>query len=80
MRFTWDDDKNTANQKKHGISFEEAISIFDGTEEIEFDSEHSTEDEERYLAFGRIENRGAVVVVFCEIVDDVIRIISARKG
>ena len=29
-RFEWDEEKNLANRRKHGISFEEAFTIFDG--------------------------------------------------
>lgn len=79
MKFTWDDEKNEANKKKHEISFEEASLIFDGSEEIEYDSDHSSDDEERFRAYGILKEKGQIVVVFVEIVDDLIRIISARK-
>lgn len=78
-KFTWDEDKNIENQIKHGISFEEVRCIFDGSEEIEFDSEHSTYEEDRFKAYGRIEPHGPIVVVFIEVIEDVIRIISAFK-
>lgn len=79
MKFTWDEDKNIKNQEKHGISFQEAEAIFDGSEEIEYDHEHSSHDEDRFKAYGKLNAHGAVVAVFIEVVDDEIRIISAFK-
>lgn len=79
MKCIWDENKNIANQEKHGISFEEAEVIFDGTEEIEYDHEHSTHDEDRFKAYGKLNPHGPVVVVFVEVIDDLLRIISAFK-
>ncbi|MFO0635778.1 MAG: BrnT family toxin [Nannocystaceae bacterium] len=78
MRLTWDDAKNLANQKKHGVSFEEASRLFtSGAEYLEiFDEDHSDE-EERFIAMGPIK-RGVVLVVSTEIGEDSLRIISAR--
>ena len=63
MRFEWDEAKNAANQRRHGVSFEEARSLFEGGDEyLEiFDVAHS-EDEDRLIAIGPIQ-RGDVVVV-----------------
>lgn len=76
VRLTWDDAKNLANQKKHGVSFEEASRLFtSGAEYLEiFDEDHSDE-EERFIAIGPIK-RAAVLVVSTEI--GALRIISAR--
>lgn len=78
VRLTWDDAKNLANQKKHGVSFEEASRLFtSGAEYLEiFDEDHSDE-EERFIAMGPIK-RGVVLVVSTEIGEDSLRIISAR--
>lgn len=52
LTFSWDDRKNKANQKKHGISFEEAQSVFFDENAIEFfDPDHS-EKEDRFLLLG----------------------------
>ncbi len=74
----WDDAKNAANRKKHGISFEEARQLFDaGGPYLEvFDEVHS-EEEDRFIAIGPIK-RGIVLVVWSEREEDVVRIISAR--
>ena len=75
---TWDEAKNRANQKKHGISFEEARRLFVsrvGYLEV-FDTAHS-DDEDRFIAIGLIPT-GLILVVWTEQDDDTIRIISAR--
>ena len=80
MRFEWDEHKNAANQKKHGLSFEEASTLFEsGADYLEiFDSKHSSE-EDRFIAIGLTE-RGLVLVVWIEIREGLIRIISARTA
>ena len=83
--FEWDEKKNGINQKKHGISFEEAKSCFeDEHARVFFDVEHSR-DEDRSILIGLSSELRTLVVVYTERViadDDVIvnRIISARKA
>ena len=79
--FEWDERKNRANRKKHGISFEEAQSAFlDENARVMPDSEHS-EDEERFVLLGLSVSLKIVVVCHCyREKDRVIRIISARKA
>jgi uncharacterized DUF497 family protein len=81
IEFEWDKHKNTANQTKHGVSFEEAASIFlNFPLEIFFDPDNST-NEERYIAMGFSNKHRLLLVVHCENVKGtVIRIISARKA
>lgn len=80
MRFVWDESKDTRNRKKHGISFEEAGTLFtSGDEYLDiFDEEHSY-DEDRFIAIGAIA-RGVVVVAYTEQENDTLRIISARRA
>ena len=80
MRFEWDDAKAEANRKKHGVSFEEATVLFTGdTNYLEiYDEEHSDE-EDRFIAVGRI-NRGVIVVAYTEPEADVTRFISVRMA
>ena len=80
MKFEWDEHKNILNQKKHGIRFEEAIQVFYYEFTVAFDENHSSLQEDRYWAVGRIPRLGITVVVFTEVYDDIIRIISARKA
>ena len=80
MQFEWDEAKELANQRKHGLSFEEARSLFEsGADYLElFDDAHS-DKEDRFIAIGSA-SRGIVVVAWADLGDDVIRIISARMA
>ena len=80
-RFEWDERKETANEKKHGVSFEETRSVFfDDQARLIDDPDHS-EDEERFILLG-LSNALRLLLVChcCRSGDDVIRIISARKA
>jgi len=81
LRFVWDPQKNKQNQAKHGVSFEEARTIFTNFPlEIFFDPDHA-EDEKRYIAFGFSDRGRVLLVVHCENrTGTEIRIISARKA
>ena len=81
IKFEWDKRKNRANQKKHGISFEEAETIFaDERALLIHDPDHS-EDEERFILLGLSMKFRMLVVCHCyRSSDEVIRIISARKA
>ena len=75
--FEWDADKEKANIKNHGISFEEVLPIFDDPLFWEqYDSIHSSAEETRYLGIGRINDFMVVVSTYIE--KKRIRIISAR--
>lgn len=78
MKFEWDSAKDRSNQRRHGLSFEEARQLFEsGGEYLEiYDSEHS-DVEDRFIAVGTID-RGVAVVVYTEKEEGVIRIIGAR--
>jgi uncharacterized DUF497 family protein len=78
VHFEWDPAKNTRNVRKHGISFEEAATLFTaGSGWLDLDDEAHSDDELRYRAIGPIA-RGIVVVVYVERDENVLRIISAR--
>jgi len=78
VRVTWDEAKNATNQRKHGISFEEASELFrSGVRYLEiFDRAHSV-TEDRFIAIGAIR-RGLVLVVWNERDEETARIIGAR--
>ena len=62
MEFEWDSRKDTANRRKHGVSFSEAQQAFvDSQRIIAIDTKHSTELETRYFRFGLVG--GKVVTV-----------------
>jgi uncharacterized protein len=81
IEFTWDDRKNRENQRKHGISFEEAQTAFlDEHASVYYDPDHS-EDEDRFLLLGLSTKLRILVVCHCfRESSEVIRIISARKA
>lgn len=81
LHFEWDEQKAKANIKKHGISFDEAKTVFsDEHARLISDPDHS-EDEERFVLLGYSSGLKLLVVCHCYRVDDsVIRIISARKA
>lgn len=82
IRFEWDAGKASANLKKHGVSFEEAQSVFFDEHAIQFYDEHSSLlEEDRFLMLGLSFNLRILIVCHCTREDDeLIRIISARKA
>ena len=81
LRFVWDAAKDRQNQRKHGVSFAEASSIFHNLPiEVFHDPDHSN-DEERYIAAGFSDRSRVLLVVHCEnSTGTEIRIISARRA
>lgn len=81
LKFEWNERKASENQRKHGVSFEEATSAFlDENARMIPDPGHS-DDEERFVLIGLSFQLRLVVVVHCyRPDDDAIRIISARKA
>lgn len=78
MNFEWDDNKAAANFKKHGISFEEAATVWSDYFNIEFfDPDHS-EGESRYLMIGESKSKRLLIISFTER-ENRVRIISARE-
>jgi uncharacterized DUF497 family protein len=81
IAFEWDSAKAATNLRKHGISFDEARSVFYDEFAVQFfDDEHS-ESDERFLLLGMSAVARLLLVCHCEReADNVIRIISARKA
>ena len=80
MRFQWDEEKNRVNLRKHGVSFEEAKTVFfDENALLEYDAFHSDE-EDRFRLLGRSDAGNLLLVVQCIRRESVIRIISSRKA
>ena len=78
IHFTWDEQKNITNIKKHGVSFIEAAKVYFDPERLEiYDEEHSTLDEERWNIIGNTEMKISFVVII-KPDENLIRIISAR--
>jgi uncharacterized protein len=77
LAFEWDESKAKVNTRQHGVTFEEASTVFaDPLLVTIYDPVHS-EDEDRYIALGESQRRRLLVVVFTDR-GDRIRIISAR--
>ena len=81
IRFAWDERKNTANKRKHGIGFEEAEGVFADDHALLIDDPDHSDREERFLLLGISAALRVLVVCHCyRERDDVIRIISARRA
>jgi uncharacterized DUF497 family protein len=81
INFSWNQAKAKSNLKKHGVSFEEAQTVFYDDLAVQFYDEDSSE-EERFLLLGMSNDSRILMVVHCERGDDgeELRIISARKA
>ena len=79
MLFDWDEEKAKSNLAKHGISFDEAASVFDDPLFLTFaDPEHSLQ-EQRFLIMGE-SARGRLLVISYTDRKDITRLISARPA
>jgi len=82
MRFTWDENKNRQNLRKHDVRFETAVLVFDDPHAITRRDENCS-DEERWITVGAI-GPGSILLVVHTFYEDpneeVIRIISARAA
>ena len=80
-KFVWDENKHIGNKRKHGVSFEEASSVFDDEYAIYFDDEAHSHGEDRFIIFGVSKFNRLLLVCHCYREEDtLIRIISARKA
>lgn len=80
LTFEWDTAKATSNLQKHGVSFEEAKTVFtDQFARMIADPDHSA-DEDRFILLGTSIRSNLLVVCHCIRHEDTIRIISARKA
>ncbi len=77
LRFEWDGGKATANFEKHGVSFEEATTVFADLLAMTISNPGHSETEERFLDLG-LSHQGRLLVVSYTEREDQIRIISAR--
>jgi len=79
MKFMWDENKAVANLSKHGISFDEAKTVFDDPLYIDFyDPDHSY-NEQRYIFIGQSQQNHLLIVSYTE-QENAIRLISAREA
>jgi uncharacterized DUF497 family protein len=78
MRFEWDQTKAAINLTKHGISFEEAATVFGDPLSDTFDDPDHSADEQRFLIIGT-SDRGRMLIVAHTDDGAAVRIISARE-
>ena len=78
MNLRWDENKNNLNIQKHGVSFNEAKTVFDDALASIFDDVWSSIDEYRELIIGSSNCARLLIISFTERADGVVRIISAR--
>jgi uncharacterized protein len=78
MKFDWDENKAASNLFKHGVSFDEAKTVFDDPLYVDFYDPAHSDDEERYLIVGESNQRRLLIVSYTERVR-LIRLISARE-
>jgi uncharacterized DUF497 family protein len=81
IEFQWDDNKAKLNSEKHGITFQEAKTVFYDEFADQFFDQKNSDEEDRFLLLGRSIHSRILMVSHCyRESDDVIRIISARKA
>ena len=79
FNFEWDDQKAASNVLKHGVSFDEAVSVFGDAKALTFSDTDHTEVEDRSRTYG-VSNQARLLVVIHTERRTGIRIISARKA
>ncbi|MFW5957981.1 MAG: BrnT family toxin [Desulfosalsimonas sp.] len=81
FNFFWDDNKNSENVRKHGVSFEEAQTVFFDEKALEFEDPDHSETEDRFLLPGLSQKLRVLVICHCfRKTESEICIISARKA
>ena len=79
FKFEWDYQKATSNLQNHGVSFDEAVSVFADDQALTFADTDHFESEDRSRTYGMSNKERLLVVVHTERRNNV-RIISARKA
>lgn len=81
IKFEWDENKNRINYEKHGITFEEARTVFFDDEALVIDDPEHSDEEDRFIILGWSFRANLLVVCHCcRRSGTVIRLISARKA
>ena len=80
LRFSWDARKARANRQKHGVSFEEAQTVFFDDNGLFLDDPDHSWEEKRFLLLGLSSSLRSLLVCHCFLKEDDIRIFSARRA
>lgn len=79
MKFEWNPDKAARNLEKHGVSFQEAVTVFNDPLSVTFPDPNHSIGESRYIIIGRSRFGQILIVAHTDRLEKV-RIISARKA
>jgi hypothetical protein len=80
LRFEWDEDKAASNVTKHGVTFDEASTVFSDPLAVIFEDEEHSPDEIREIIIGHSILERLLLVSFTERGEESVRIISVRKA
>jgi uncharacterized DUF497 family protein len=80
LRFSWDPRKARSNERKHGVSFDEATTVFLDERALLLDDPDHSSGEDRFLLLGLSSFMRLLVVCHCVRQGDTIRLINARKA
>ena len=80
MRFEWGPKKAASNIQKHGVSFDEAVTVFKDPLAFIFDDMTHSEQEHREIIIGMSALRRMLLVCFVERIENTVRSISARPA
>jgi uncharacterized DUF497 family protein len=81
IKFEWDESKNASNKRKHGVSFEEASTIFFDDYALLLNYPDHSAEEDRFILLGLSSSINILIVCHCyRSKDEIIRIISAGKA
>ena len=80
MKLSWDQRKADSNLRKHGIAFDEAITVFNDPLALIFDDVIHSKEEHREIIIGFSTLHRLILVCFVERSEDTIRVISARRA
>lgn len=78
MNFEWDEAKAAANLAKHGVSFTEAVTLFEDPLYVDFYDPRHSQEENRYIIIGESKSGHLLIMSYTER-QETIRPISARK-
>ena len=79
LQFEWDDNKAKSNAAKHGVSFEEASTVFGDPLSLTISDPTHSQSEDRFIILGHSHKQRLLVVVHTDR-GDRIRLISARRA
>ena len=80
IRFEWDSRKVAINRRKHGVSYEEATTVFADPLAFIFDDATHSRYESREIIIGHSAKNRLIIISFTERADNIVRLISARPA